>query len=843
VALFGSDLVDVTTPDGRRLTLPRELAGALGGLTPVQQINAPEMAPPIIGSLPPEPAPQPAPPPPPPPPPPPTPPTKGGRGRADQVQAGLALGAASAYEETSRAGAPPVFSAQDQADLAKHTAAATPVPPPMTEQGLRDAGIAGVYNQTVGDIDAAAQAGQKVADEEAKAQLAFGDAYARRNEESDKLFAQRQAEADATFKKVNDVTLSMLTAQKKWADTKIDRSIDHPILAAIAVALGAVAQGMTKSNTNTALDALNAAVDRKVNAQIADMERAGRAIGMQKEQIDLLRQQGNDRVAMINMAIAGESERTARRIEELTAKSNSDIVRAKGAEAAAAMRSRGAEALGVAVERRLSADEREAARKQAALEHKQQLGLGYANLGQRKYEFSEEMKLKREQVAADKAAALASLQGKDSEMLFKLGKENEERGIGDVASGEQLLQPEGMKMLDDAARLEEDAKVAQAAMQNAPNDSARQALQSKIDMSMKRAAEMRGEARLRHTWRGRSGDHADKLSGMYSSAQSAIALIDDIKRDYKANRGLSTSERSAAIQSKSTQLLMQLKGVWQLGVLSDQDEKLINSATGGDPTQWNASRVAGALGIGVGEDPDAVAGRLEALADGLQKQTFRKLRANGYRGETKDLFNRVENPTKSAEEKQTEAALRSKTPHEAAKALAPKGIQKYPLIGTLQKGFYGKTSQEASNEAAESGSLIYLGLSKDQEKAVNNLLRDYKAGKPGAADQLTLLGSDPKRPDLAKGVRNALRDEAPDLYAAAVERLPEEEREYQKIFDAPMRLEAFRQVVGAEQVQELEAKALAGDAASRSELLRRHNAGDKMATKALSNIVKAKGFR
>ncbi|MGN6107229.1 MAG: hypothetical protein ACTHU0_19130 [Kofleriaceae bacterium] len=719
-----------------------------------------------------------------------------------------------------------------------------PAARPTTAGDLRKVGFGGVYDQTREAIEAGAAAGHALADKEAEQQAAFGEAYAKRNEQVDRLFAKREAETRADHDALVKRSADYESAARKWADTKVDRSADHPILAAISVALGGVGAALEGRGgaENPALRALYTAIDRKVAGQMADLERGKVGLGMQKEQIALLREQASDRLAMTNLAIAGESERAARRIEEIAAKSNSEIVRARGAETAAQLRARGAEALGQAVERQTSADQAEKTRQQQALQHRQSIGVQYAQLNQRKAEFGEEMKYKREKDASDRQAALAAAQakagGKGSEYYQKMIGENESRGIGNVLTGERLMQPEGLKLMDAAKGHEANAQAFAEQAKAEQDPVKRQQLEQSAQAEAQQASELRGRAEIEHTFRGRTPDQAAKLSDMVSGAQSAVSLIDDIKRmrrEYGPS-WIASNEGQAAMQSKSTELLMQLKNAWQLGVLSGPDVELINKATGGDPTKLTIGDITSMFGT---KGPES---RLDALSDGIEKQTRNKLRTEGYRGEWK--VNRADfkaaKPT--AEESAITSALDDKTPLERSagedRGLLRRGVDR--IFNPLGESMESK----AKRAAEDSGSITRPGLSDSQAGALDLNLRAYRQGGPKAqkAGELLVQLAASSRPTLRSATLNALRGDAPELYEQAIAKLPAEEQEQLRQRDQ-LGAQWRQQALSVEPLGRLKEAAIAGDAESRAELVRRMAAGDKAAQRAAREVIQAQGRR
>lgn len=338
--------------------------------------------------------------------------------------------------------AAPQFSADDRAFLQQ--AGGTPAntspeqtsaqtqPAPETADTLRKGGVAGVYNEQRSALADEEQAGRAMAEKEAAAQMAIANAFVKRNDEIDQQLQQRATEATRMNAAIDQRMAEYDTAVNKYADSKTDRTVDHPIMAAISAVLGMVGGVINKDGTNPTLDLLQKQIERKVNLQLAERDKLGQVASMKRGDIDMLRQRASDRTAQLNLVMAGETEKAARQIEAIGARSNSEIVRQRAAVNAAQLRQKSAAMRGDAVMAQQAKDDRDRAfeqqAKEAALADKrrsQEIGLGYANLGQRKYEFGEDMKFKREQLEqeAKKIAATGDL-GQAKEVI--------ERGIGGV---------------------------------------------------------------------------------------------------------------------------------------------------------------------------------------------------------------------------------------------------------------------------------------------------------------------------------------------------------------------------------------------------------------------------
>jgi hypothetical protein len=680
------------------------------------------------------------------------------------------------------------FSQQDRDDLAKLSAPQTSAPQdqPATEQGLRDTGVAGALNAANKATDIQGDAARALADSQADEQIKFANAYDARNTEIDKQLAARAAEAQKNSAAIDQRMAEYDGATKAYADSKIDRSIDHPILAAISLALGAIGSVMKNDGTNPALDILLKQIERKAQAQMAERDRLGQVASMKRTDVDMLRQRANDKNAQYNLVVAGEIEKASRQMEAIAARSQSEQVKLQAQGAIAQLQARKADALGSAVMAQTGKDERDRSfaqqQKEAALQDKraqQGLYLQQKGMDQSDRHFDEDMKFKREQLDADKQAALLAAQAKGNEagtkQMFEMQKLNEERGVGNVATGDPLLQPEGVKMLDEAKGMEDKAKQFTDAAAKETDPAKKQQLEDAAKLHQQKASEIRGEATLKYQFRARSAEQAQKLGDIYGGTQTALSLMDDIKRGYKENGPgwLKTNEGQAAMQSKSTALMMQLKNAWQLGVLSKSDEDLLNRATGGDPNKLTWGHVASTFGV------DGPGARLDALGDALTKNAQNQMRQNGYRGEIK--FNRTD--YKAAEKTDLEKASgkisQSRTPIESEAGKAPNAARKalQDADTFLQNGLtltdHEPQYKKEARDAAENGSIKYVGYGKDAERALDQLFAAYNlGGKPSEeATKIIMSHANSDNPADRNAMRAVIKEYAPDL-AKQVEAQP-----------------------------------------------------------------------
>jgi hypothetical protein len=537
--------------------------------------------------------------------------------------------------------------------------------------------------------------------------------------------------------------------------------------------------------------------------------------------------------------MSGASEKAARQVEEAVARSSSPTIKAKGAQMAAQLRARSAALSFEAAQAQQTFNQKERFQKQ-------DIGYKYSALAQQGREHNDEMQIKREEIAAELEKALAAerASGGAAQMkqMYELQKDNETRGIYNVADGEPLLKAQGTAMFNEAAKLDDEANRLEVAAGTAGRQLTPME-RTRVDALKEKAGTLRGQARLQYTYRGRDPVQAGKLSDEYAEGQSVASLVDDIKNIYddSGRRFLSTNDKQAAVQAKATELAMKLKTAWQLGVLSKNDQKLIEQATGGDPTKgWEPGVVLHALGLDLGQDPEAFKARLDTLSQDTEQSTFNKMRVDGFDGDREGLFHHKTAPENSPDRAAVKALNKDQTPGELEKANreGAKGITGAVRTG-VQAIFYGTTPNKEADAAIESTSLKFPGLNEDQAKAAGVLFDNYKAGDKRAG-QLLVEQAKTDRPDLSLSMMKALRDNAPDLYAQARKGLTNQAVIKQLDYEDQNAL-AVNQTTTADLAQQLK---LADDPSAKRELVRRATSGDKEAQKyILDHIMMFKGKR
>jgi hypothetical protein len=427
---------------------------------------------------------------------------------------------------------------------------------------------------------------------------------------------------------------------------------------------------------------------------------------------------------------------------------------------------------------------------------------------------------------------------------------NEERAIYDVATGDPLLRPEGQKMFEQAKNIEAQAKKIREAAAAEQDPAKRQAAEQAAAMREQRASELRGEARTIHAFRV-SPDQAKELRATYSAAQTSLELIDEIKelREKHGPKWITTKEGQAAMQSKGTALMMQLKSAWKLGVLSENDQGLLDKATGGDPAKLTLGDVTNFLGA---EGP---ASRLDAVAESVEKAAVNDFKVAGLPGELP--LQRKNAHANTEAEKTYQAISADKTPLEQSAGGQGSWLRRNVIDApgdALRAGKSAVTGDEfrSANEqrksSAEETGTVYA-LTQGQERDVKSLIAQAKnanADTPQAiknrdtAHQRLMELAKHSRTSLATGVLNMLRDSDPDLYKQAVQGLTGERRAFYERLDSGD-AGAVDPALAGQSISTLRSLARGGATnlaagSARQELFRRASAGDQEARAAIASL-------
>lgn len=832
MALFqGDDLIDVTTPDGRTLTLPRSAVPA--SMMPQQQIASGLSGPTGYTAETPGPGPDL------------TSVTGGQLPTPDMQQAPPAP----AQPDLAPVVVDTAKIAKDQTAKQKQDAKAAKA------QTAPRAQMAGAEQQTQTAIGDEKQATDNAANVDAAAQDLVASASEDHNRKIDALFEKRavdaQAAADAEQQKMEQIA----GIRKKIAGTKIDRSADHPIIAALSIALAGLGSAMQNRYTNNPLDtsALNTfwkALDRKVANQMGDVDMMEKTYGMSKDELGSLKEMSNHKLEMYNTLIAGEADKAKRHLEEIIAKSASEKTRANAKILMAQIDQRAAAAHSDATRWGLEYDQRDK-------HQQQQLGLGYAQLGESRRANMAGEQLKREDMYLDAQKYMAQIKASGDTEAYKAAlKQTEEvskRGIRDT-NGDLVMTPEGRAKSELAKQLEDEATKTEAAGQADPMGFSVKGGKQRVEMLRERAAQLRGEANANGSVLGFNDTDATKVSDLLAAGQSTVQLIDRIKAlSDQAGRGLiQRNDAQVKLQAMFNELGPNLKEAWQLGAWDKGSAALVANIIGADPTSdWNSGVLAASITGKMYEDPKSFKGRLDSVVDGLEDRAKNTLIHRGAKFSKNDRVLARE-ATLDTDSPTAKAAgdLAGPTPLGMAEDTAKSGGAAARVLDTFTPGVGPGISREdqARNIEERNGSLKRIGLTDKQAKGFDTLLTSYKSGNVADGDQLvaSVVNQAQKQPDLAIALAHNLREHAPDLYTKMRALTPKGSKlEEQMTYEENSRIGSALNdtpTITAMVINTLDTHGKVTDQDGWRELARRATTGDMDAKKALLEIAKQSGY-
>ncbi len=815
MAIFqGEEMVPVTTPDGRTITVPRSLSGMApqNAPTPMQipGVAAPMAPAPIDESLLPAPVPQQA-----------LPEAIVEEGDPDVVPVTMMQ--------------PEVVTANPQrVQKARKQQAAQAASP----QGQLSAADKQRANAAQAQVDAITS----MADIDAATNDLTHAALVQRNADILKAENDRNVEMAARLQEQEKKMNEVIGLRKKIEGTKIDRTADHPILAGVFAALAGLGSAMKGEKVDT-LDILYKAIDRKVAGQQADLDNMGKVYGMTQDEIAMLKEKSKNRLEFHNTMIAGEIGKAIRTVEEMTARSASERTRANGQATIAELKARQAAVTMEATHWGLEYNQRD--------KHQQaQLGLGYAGLKQADRHFDSTMQDRREERAKDMAIALANTKATGSveeyKMQLEAAKDARQFGVRGM-DAEFYLTPQGKQRKAEADKLEADA----AAMESNPDVMARSIASDKIKMMRQSAARIRDELTTGvHAIKAHNETEAVAISNQLSSGQSVVQLLDEVKAIYDevGRSGLSRDAQAMELKAKFNLLLPGLKDAWQLGAWDKGADGLASKIIGQDPSsEWNAGVIGAAMSKKMIEDPEGFKKGLDAVAKDLENKVKNKLVSVGTKfGKDEVVLQRAAAPDVVSDSATALSTARSGTE-------LSKNAEQVGTAGRAARAVGYPFSPNHAEEAAGAQSVRYPGLSRDQEAPFEERLQAYtRRGDRVAGDELVRAvkeAAESGRPDQAIPLLHNLRDHAPKLYAAARSTLPrgseadtqmkyEEDHQVAPAVTPPAIL--FQQVVGS-----IKADGTVGDLAGMGEITKlAANPGphQQQAKQAIADIVKQSGL-
>ncbi len=823
MALYqGEEMIDVATPDGRTLTLPRSLVPSSMMPQP-QQIIAPPVgftdeAPGVMTSGP------------------------------ESVTGGQIP---SMGIEVPNRGMPaqPDYKAgvADNTDAAI-TKSNKPIEARQQQVAAYQASPRGRYEAAQGAQRTADVNVQRATEDagilEAATQTTLGEAREEHDKAIDAAIAKKASDANQALMAEDAKRAELETVRKKIAGTKIDRSADHPIIAALSVALANIGAKMNGDNSAPGMKYLYDAIDRKVAGQMADLEQMGKVYGMQKDELATLKEKGKSKLELNSIMVAAETDKAQRHLEQIAASTSAPKTLANTRILSAQLAQHSMDKQAESVQHALDFDQKEKA------EANQQSRF-YSGLRQDDKHFNATLDFNRQKEVLDYEKALAAERAKGGAAAEKAyqeqKKENEQRGIRNVITKEALLTPKGRQMKEQAAKYEADAN--EIEQNKGPMGVLTDGATTRMNMLRDKAAQLRDNAETNEIVRHRDPLQAGKLADNYSAVQNMTTTVDEVKElyDREGRKFIYTKPGQAALQSKMVEVLMGLKTAWGLGVLSQQD---INKVTEGmgetEPIDgWTPGYLASLVGAKIGRDPEAFKTSLDSLLEGAQNKVYLDMNGTNYGGTKDELFYRRRPHESTPEGKAISSIAQSKTPLEREKSAANvSGARKAIDTAVAYASGVGGGITEPQyktniKRAQESGTAKYPGFARESERDLDTLFKSYESGNRGTGELLVAqaVNNAESRPDLALSTMHVLRDRAPALYSKAREGITG------PLADQLATEE--KNIAGAQDtatpilVQQLFAS---GDDETKKELARRASAGDKEAQKATRDFIMNKNI-
>lgn len=848
MALFDGDIVEVVTPDGRRVSMPADLASSFQGLIPGQPAQS------SMADLPPPPQPEPAPAP------------------AAPTAAPVAPppAAASLPQQPSPEATAPPPPPQPAPPVAAPPAAPPQQQPvaPITNKQLAQMTSADLLNRQDRVLDKQGDAIAAAAKVDADEATRIGEIRAATQEETDRILQDR---ADAAAKFEADLNGRMAEYErgaKELKEVKIDREADHPILAAIAVLVGGIGSAMKGESGNPALNAYLQSIDRKVAGQMQDIEKKRMALEDSRGAMGMVKEQRRDALAEFDVRKMAEIDRGLAKIETIKAQTGSEKIRANAEVAQAALLGEREKLVAGAATREQDRLKAEQARKDQlaaqAQARKDQLKRDADAKAERDRNFNEGVRQFNVQQEAVIAKAQQAAIAGGGEAAQKQAKEIRETGIKDPATGRLFLQPKGERIYNEQVKpLEDEANMLRSKASREQDPAKRQAMLEQADMRTARAEQNRAAIELNYAVQGRNAQDAAKTQAAVANAQTALSIIDEIKnlRRQHGPEWLNTKE-GQEMKSKAALLELTVKDTFELGALDSGSQAYLERISGGDPTKLRLGDVISGLGAEGNE------GSMDALGAAIEGRT-RNVLAGSMEGADR-WRPRRDNRTDDPEEAAAADVYGEQTILEKAEGEKAGGIGR-KAVDSISNTVFGLGQIDVEQQRigkAKAGGTIF-GLTDAQEEfadkniaALANLEsndpKTYQAATR-AADRLIGFATDESRPQLRTAMLAKLRSDAPALYDQALSRLPQDrraaeeakvsdmmrERRAQFAIDLPkidepatgIAGEATRAIANALPVSTIRDAALAGDQAALQEVARRASIGDRDAISLVQEIA------
>lgn len=712
MALFPGDLGSYTTPDGRSVTMPAGLASSFPALQPAAPLPIPS-------------APQPAP-------------------LTDADRADLAAAAATAQAPTP-AGGPITLPEQAPAGAGPggprgpvtSPAAATdagpanpPAQPRVTNDQIAKMGLAGGVNAELSAQESQRAAARQLGEAQADQATTLGNIMAEADAHAARQLEERKRLAEENVRQQQAFTTEIVGRAKKLADLPpVDRSADHPLLAAISAALVGAGQAWNRQEVD-AMKPVYQAIDRKVAAQMHDRDRQMQGLGLLRDAMSVQRQTNMDRLAENDTYRLASIEQARRRADTIKQQTMSPIIRAQADAMIADFDQKSAQIIAGAQERW---------QQQRNVDQARQVQIRGQNMEQARFEVSVN---EARQARADEIAARFAERGIQMDMeRLKLIRET---ALVDPSTGDLMLTPAGQQKMAQADQYE-----AQARKSDNPTQAQKLNQQAQL---------LRDSARINDVATAVKKEAADKAQGVVNVAQNLVNNVDLARRMLKAGPEAWNRDEWAAIQVALTNVKVnyaqQTGERMSVGALEAMDHVLSLN-----PDSLFSRTV----------DKEKALKALDTIETGMRQSADVAVRNSGVKSGWSPSRRDTAAPT-----------FDGKTAAEVGKDAEPGwagAIRDKVAPGTVNteavERAFGRTNAKGQSSA--------YGLAPETDDTVRGLIEraggaghgDYSRIVESLAVPLTRISGDGARPTLASGVARLIRDEDPKLYQAVLARLPE----------------------------------------------------------------------
>lgn len=291
----------------------------------------------------------------------------------------------------------------------------------------------------------------RLANAQADQATAMGAIETKANDAADRQLAEMQRTSEANAKAVENATAAYVQSAQRLANVRIDHSIDHPVIAGIATALNIVGTAMQHGDMTKVMEPLYAGIKAKVDRQLQDIEKGRADLGLQREALAILRQNGGDKLDLQNRLMLAGLDSSKRRLDEMKLKSTSPIVRAQADQMKATIDGRMAAHVGEAQGKLQQRQEAQAARAQTERLTKAQLAVTVRgqDLQARESDLNRRERVNKE--IDDNATKLMLAGQTNAKARAQAIKEG---GILDPATGDYMLTIAGKEKVAQADRME-----------------------------------------------------------------------------------------------------------------------------------------------------------------------------------------------------------------------------------------------------------------------------------------------------------------------------------------------------------------------------------------------------